>query len=110
MLLSAIMTELTDETAASAALISLGDLVLAAEVETVRVLHGETVGEYISGAIQRFARLASDEEWLQLIGALERSTDPAKTCLVSMLRWSLARDARETVAEGPSPGCSCGNA
>jgi len=105
MLLGTIMNELRDETAAAAALLSLGDIRLVAEVEAARQPHGESVGEYVAGAAQRFARLASDEDWLRLMTALERSDHPAATCLADMVRWSIARDGQDLVGTG---GCSCG--
>ena len=111
MLLGTIMTQFQDEDIAAATLLSLGDIVLVAEVEAARLPHAESVGEYVSGAVQRFSRLASDEDWLALMTALERSDNPAATCLGAMLRWSLARDAEPVVApagDAATAGCCCG--
>jgi hypothetical protein len=108
MLLGAIMNKLKDETAAAETLLSLGDLVLVAHVEAARLPHEECVGEYVSGAAQRFARLASDEDWLRLMTALERSDRPAATSLDVMVRWSIARDANEAQENKANGGCSCG--
>lgn len=106
MLLGAILKDLQDEDAAAAALLSLGDIVLLAEVEAARLPHDEGVGAYVSGATQRFAHLASDEDWLRLMTVLEKSQSPATSCLTTMVRWSIARDAAvEPMA--PSGGCSC---
>lgn len=109
MLLSAIMTELGDDAAAEAALIALGDIVLLAAVDTARAEHDESVGEYVSGATRRFARLATDEDWLQLMTRLERADSPAGACLSTMVRWSLERDAREANGDSGPHQCSCGN-
>jgi hypothetical protein len=106
MLLGTIMNELQDETLAFSTLLSLGDLVLIAQVESARLPHGETVGGYVSGAAQRFANGGSDEDWLALTAALERSRSPAATCLETMVRWSLARDLEPTPAS--LSGCTCG--
>lgn len=106
MLLGTLMTQLQDEQMAVVTLLSVGDLVLVARVEAARLPHGETVGEYVSGAAQRFANAGSDEDWLALTTALVRSHSPAATCLETMLRWSLARDL-EPVPATPS-ACSCG--
>jgi hypothetical protein len=110
MLLGAIMSELKDERQAEAALISLGDLVLVAAVDAERQKHEETLGEYVSGAAQRFARLASDEEWLGLMNAVERSDNPAASCLSTMLNWSVSRDRAETegTQKPAHEGCTCG--
>jgi hypothetical protein len=108
MLLGALMTELKDEAAAKVALLSLGDIMLLNEVEAARLAYDESVGEYAAGAAQRFAHLASDEDWLKLMTALENSESPAATCLATMVRWSLLSDAREAVSINAEAGCSCG--
>lgn len=107
MLLGTLMNGLRDEGVAMATLMELGDIVLAARVEEARDTHGESLGEYVTGAVQRFALLAGDEDWLGLMTALERSDDPAGACLARMLSWSLARDARVD-SGGTHGGCSCG--
>ena len=108
MLLGALMTELRDETTAAETLLSLGDIMLVSEVEAARLIHGENLGEYVAGAAQRFAQLASDEDWLKLMTALENTEAPAATCLATMVRWSLLRDAREAVPINAEAGCTCG--
>ena len=107
MLLGAKLKDLQNEEAAAAALLSLGDIILLAEVEAARLPHSEGVGAYVSGAAQRFAQLASDEDWLRLMTVLEKSRSPAASCLSTMVRWSIARD-RVDPAASPSGGCSCG--
>jgi hypothetical protein len=108
MLLGAIMNELRDETVAAAALMQMGDMVLVAEVDAARAPHEESIGEYVSGAAQRFARQAVAEDWLALMTALERTETPAATCLVTMVRWSIANDAKVLEPDAASSGCSCG--
>lgn len=109
MLLGSLMSQLQDEHLAVATLLSVGDVVLVARVEAARLPHGETVGEYVSGAAQRFANAGSDEDWLALTTALERSHSPAATCLETMVRWSLARDLDPSPTPSSSSGCSCGS-
>jgi hypothetical protein len=108
MLLGALMTELRNETTAAETLLSLGDIMLLNEIEAARLTHDESLGEYAAGAAQRFAHLASDEDWLKLMTALENSKSPAATCLATMVRWSLLRDAREVAPINAEAGCSCG--
>lgn len=107
MLLGNMMSALRDENEATATLMELGDIVLAAQVEATRDAHGESIGEYLTGAVHRFALLAGDEDWLGLMTALERSDNPAGACLTRMLSWSLARDARAN-SGSTHDGCSCG--
>lgn len=108
MLLGAIMNELQDETVAATALMQLGDLALVAEVDAARAHHDETIGEYVSGAARRFANKASDEDWLALMTALERSENPATTYLTSMLKWSIVSDAQALGQAAVISSCSCG--
>lgn len=44
MLLGTIMNELRDETVAASALMQLGDVILAAEVDAARAPHEESIG------------------------------------------------------------------
>ena len=104
MSLGEIMARLDDEAVAAEMLLSLGDLALIAAIETARVPFDESLGEYVSGAARRFARSASDEDWLQLMTGIVRSAQPAASCLSTMLRWSLAQDSRA----GGGEGCACG--
>jgi len=105
MLLGSIMTKLQDDRSAAEALLSLGDIVLIAKVDSARRLHDETLGGYVSGAAHRFANLASSEDWLKLMTGIEKSESPAATCLGMMLRWSIDRDANE----GSVSLCGCGS-
>jgi len=109
MLLGELMAELRDEATATIVLLSLGDIMLLNEIEAARLAHDESPGEYAAGAAQRFAHMASDEDWLKLMTALENTEAPAATCLATMVRWSLWRDAREAVPVSAEAGCSCGS-
>jgi hypothetical protein len=104
MVLGDILKELTDESQAAGALVALGDVVLIAEVEALRLEHQETVAEYVAGATRRFACQASDQDWLSLSTALERSDAPAATCLRTFVAWAVMRD-QAAATEGHT--CSC---
>lgn len=108
MQLGTLMDHLAFEDDAATALEALGDIVLFAEVQTTGERYGENPGEYVANAARRFAALGSDEDWLGLMTAMERSADPAKTALERMLRWALKVDA---VKGSPPPhaGCTCGS-
>ena len=108
MLLGTMLSAMHDEDVAMATLMELGDIVLTAQVEAARAAHGESVGEYVTGAVRRFALLAQNDDWLGLMTALERTDDPAGACLTRMLSWSIARDARSDEAGGAHGACSCG--
>jgi hypothetical protein len=107
MQLGTLLSRLDDEADAASALEAMGDLVLFAEVARMSGQYGETAGEYVANAARRFAAQAGDEDWLGLMGALERSSDPARAALERMLRWALARDAAEADT-GAEAACACG--
>lgn len=111
MLLGTILKRLGAEADAADALQALGDIVLLAEVRQMGEAYGESPGEYASAATRRFAAVASDEDWLALMTAIEKLDDPAHTTLDRMVRWSLAKDRAELAGQqgGRIPGaCSCG--
>ena len=105
MQLGEIIRSLSEEAKADEALLARGDIVLLARVGETAGRYEETVGEYAAGAVRRFAGLASSEDWLALMNAIERAEDPGFTCLTHMLDWSLKRDEAGSVRIG---GCSCG--
>lgn len=107
MQLGTLMDHLTFEDDAATALEALGDIVLFANVQAMGERYEETPGEYVANAARRFASLGSDEDWLGLMAAMERSDDPARAALDRMLRWALKTDAEEGGA-APNAGCTCG--
>ncbi len=108
MMLSHILRAFTEHSIADEALLSMGDVVLIALVEQEGALQGETRGEYVSGAVRRFASIASDEDWLAVMNTLERSDKPAADFLRQALGWALKRDQEERLAEPAHSGCGCG--
>jgi hypothetical protein len=104
MLLGQVLERLGDEAFAAETLVGLKDLALMVEVEAAGRPFGENIGEYAAGASRRFAELASDEDWLALMTALERADDAGTACLRHMLAWSLRHDA-----EQPDDGCGSGS-
>ena len=106
MQLGAIIRSFSEDTAASEALLACNDIVLFARVGEAANRYEESVGEYASGAVRRFANLAGSEDWLGLMNVVERTDDPGIGCLVYMVSWSLKKD------EAPEPtahvGCTCG--
>ena len=101
MLLGQVLDRLGDEGIAAETLLSLGDLPLMVDVEVTGARFGESLPLYASNAVGRFAAFASDEDWLALMTALERTADPAAACLRQMLLWSLRQDSHA--------GCDAGH-
>jgi hypothetical protein len=112
MQLGTLMIHLASEDDAAAALETLGDIVLFTEVQTMGERYEESPGEYVANAAHRFAAVAGDEDWLNLMTVMERSDDPARAALERMLRWSLKRDAAEAEHQAGhvhAGGCTCGS-
>jgi hypothetical protein len=105
MLLGTILKRLGNQADAAEALHAMGDIALLAEVQAMGELHDESAADYACGATRRFAAMASSEDWLALMTAIERSDDPARATLDRMLRWSLKQDA---AGLGHASGCGCG--
>lgn len=110
MLLGTLIDRLSKEAEAGDALAGLGDVVLYARAGAMGRHFDETPETYVAGSAARFAALASDEDWLAMMSVMERSDDVARSVLVRMLEWSLARDARELAEEERASGtetCGC---
>jgi hypothetical protein len=103
MLLGQVLNRLGEEAFAAETLIALHDLPLMVEVEATCKRFGEDCGAYAAGATRRFTTLASDDDWLALMTALERAPDPGAACLHHMLNWSLKRDRDDRRHD-----CGCG--
>lgn len=105
MLLGEIIRNFSQEARATEALLSCKDITLLARVGEAAGRYEETVGEYAAGAVRRFANLATSEDWLGLMNAIERADDPGTTSLTVMMTWSLKQDE---AAEPVHAGCTCG--
>jgi hypothetical protein len=80
-MLGDLLARLTDETAAVETLLQLGDLTF---LETARAKAAAAeidLASYVTQTVQRYAATASDEEWVTLMGLLNRSPDPGAICL-----------------------------
>lgn len=107
MLLGQVLQQLGDEAFAAEALLAMGNLPLMVEVEATGRHFGENPGEYAAGASRRFAALASNEDWLGLMTALERADDAGSACLKHMVEWALRHDTTESDDGCASGHCTC---
>jgi hypothetical protein len=107
MLLGQVLQQLGEEAFATEAMLALRDLPLMVEVEAAGEHFGESPGEYALGASRRFATLASNEDWLGLMTALERADDAGVACLKHMLEWALRHDTTESDDGCTSGHCTC---
>jgi hypothetical protein len=83
------LTNLSDEATATEAILRSGNLQLLTAAREQPAAEGLVLGAYITQAVQRYANEASDEEWITLIGLLNRAPDPGAACLQRALACSL---------------------
>ena len=89
-MLGDLMTSLTDEATALETIMGAGDLkLLAAARGTGRRRADSILRPFVTQTVQRYASEASDEEWLTLMGLLNRSQDPGATCIKRALEHAL---------------------
>jgi hypothetical protein len=80
-MLGDILARLSDETTAVETILGAGDLALLAAVRERAAADGLELAACVTQTVQRYTHEASDEEWVTLIGMLNRSPDPGTTCL-----------------------------
>jgi hypothetical protein len=88
-MLGDILTKLTDETTAVEAILGTGDLALLAAARERAAAEGRDLADCVVLTVQRYTAQASDEEWLTLMGMLNRSRDPGTTCLKRAFAYAL---------------------
>jgi hypothetical protein len=81
MLLGDLLARFDDETVAEEAVTAPGDLALIAKLREKAAADGVTLGAYVATAVCRYAAEASAQEWVTLMGALERAADPGRVCM-----------------------------
>jgi len=89
-----LIAKLADERSTAETMAALGDIVLFAGVVEAAESYRESAGEYVAATVSRFAELAGDEAWLQLMSTIEAAADPGTAALQLIVRWGLAEDRR----------------
>ena len=88
-MLGDLLANLTDETTALETIMGAGDLKLLTAALELAAADGLDLAEFVTQTVQRYANEASDEEWVTLMGLLNRSPDPGTTCLKRALEHAL---------------------
>ena len=88
-MLGDLLANLTDETKVTETVLRSGDLQLLAAAREQAAAEGLPLTAYVARTVQRYATAASDEEWITLIGLLNRSPDPGMTCLQRAFAYAL---------------------
>lgn len=88
-MLGDLLASLTDETTATETILRSGDLKLLRAAQEQAAAEGLGLAAYVAQAARRYANEASDEEWISLMGLLNRSPDPGATCLQRAFAYAL---------------------
>lgn len=80
-MLGDLLASLTDETTALETILGAGDLTLLMAAQGRAAAEGVDLAAYVTQTVARYTNEASDEEWITLMGMLNRSPDPGTTCL-----------------------------
>jgi hypothetical protein len=80
-MLGDILARLTDETTAVETILGAGDLALLTAVKERAAAEGLDLAACVTQTVQRYTHEASDEEWVTLIGLMNRANDPGSVCL-----------------------------
>ena len=89
MVLGDVLARLTNESTAIEAILSAGDLTLLAAVQEQAAADEVDLAAYVTQMVQRYANEASDEEWVTLMGMLNRSQDPGAICLKRAFEYTV---------------------
>ena len=81
MLLGDLLARFETPSFAEETVLALGDLALLARMQAQADAEGQGLGAFAQDAMRRFAAGATDEEWVTLLGALARASDPGAVCL-----------------------------
>ena len=90
-MLGDLLTSLTDETMAVETILGAGDLTLLAAVREQATAEGLDLAACVTQIVQRYTNEASDEEWITLMGLLNRSQNPGATCLKRAFTYASRR-------------------
>ena len=88
-MLGDLLASLGDETIAVETILSAGDLKLLTAAQELAAADGLDLGSYVTQTVQRYASEASHEEWLTLMGLLNRAQDPGAICIKRALEHAL---------------------
>jgi hypothetical protein len=89
MLLGDLIARFSDQAIAEEILLRLDDLVLLTNLRAQSDAAGISLGSYTAAAASRYAAEASEDEWLTLIGAMNRSHNPGDAYLKRALAYAV---------------------
>jgi hypothetical protein len=91
MMLGDLLARLDDEKVAAEAVLATGDLAVVAQLRALAEAEGQSLGAYAVSAVRRYTCSASDEEWISLMGAMGRTSNPGSVCMERAVAYVLVR-------------------
>lgn len=88
-MLGALIASLDDPAVASGLVVALGDPSLEARVAAAAAASGRAPAEIVAAAVRGFFDTASDDQWMQLVGIMNRAADPGLATLRAVLSAAL---------------------
>lgn len=97
MLLGDLISRLSDPGVADEALLRIGDLAILAAVREQAAAAGLSSGAFMTAAVRRYTHEASNEEWITLIGTMNRDDEPGTAFLRRALALAMSsnQDSKE---------------
>jgi hypothetical protein len=89
MVLGDILARLTDEATAVETILNASNLMLLAAVKVQAATDELDLGACVVQTVQRYTNEADDEEWVTLIGLMNRTDDPGAICLKRAFEYAL---------------------
>lgn len=80
-MLGDILAKLTDEVGAVETILEAGDLALLTAAQKQAAAEGINLATCLVQTVQRYTHEANDEEWVTLMGQMNRAPDPGAICL-----------------------------
>jgi len=90
-MLGDILAKLTDDASAVETILGTGDLALLTAAKQHAAAEGLDLATCLVQTVQRYTNEATDEEWVTLIGQMNRANDPGATCLKRAFDHALRR-------------------
>ena len=115
MLLGDVLARFNDDSVAAETILRLDGLALVARLTKEAEAQGCSLGEFAASSVRQYAANAPDEEWITLMGALGRASDPGAECMKRAFAFVLSEpviiDDNPVVGrpvEEKSGGCGSG--
>ena len=111
MILGDLISRLSDAGVADETLLRIGDLAMLAAVRERAAASDLSPGAFMAAAVRRYSNEASDEEWMTLLGAMNRDEEPGAAFLRRALALAMASNKEASNGankEASKEGCGHG--